>query len=764
MEKILNRFNVVFLFLVVFLCCAINFITSTYGKVDIVQLVYFIQIGNVDGLGTSFCFKMILWCVLVPVVITFLVFLLFNFLKRDRECFVEPAVFVIFAVGLVVFCSKYFDYELVSYISWVLLFIFVLLLNFNYKPSNILFLIVFFVFVMWGVYAKQYGNMFDIREYGETNFYKENYKEVVGENINKRNVIVVFLESFNEEYSRKPEVKVNDDDAVKFDNFIEGYVQRWTQGALFSAFTGVHIHYLSDFFRYKAGFKIKKFESLYNVKYSENSNDLGEIYNFYTPKIDSLGKIAKEHNYQNLFIQGTSVDFSGTRDFLLNNGFDKDNIYGYDELINKVNIKNVSGTMLYGIDDEKVYSIFKDKISKLDETKPFLAVMFTVDLHITGDDDIENNIGKIVKQSIYNLNDFIEWFKKQDFYENTTLVVIGDHNRMGRGIETGGKIYNAFFNLPDRLKENINEKRTFNQIDVFPTILEIMGFDLEHKQAGVGVSLFSDKKTIAERYSYDEQKNIFSKYDDFYYDLWQNDKGIDNKKEDTYKIYDKFIAHAGGGINGDIYTNSLEAVELSKERGYRFIELDLFATNDEQKRIVAYHNCEDLNRYSSKNIDCSSMKFDDFINLDSKYTLLYDEKILEYFERYKHLWLVTDKIDDFDLLSEKFKLIKDRMIVEVFSYSKYIEASIKGFQNLAYNIGNKKDFELVEDKNIKQVTISIDFARKQIGEIKKLKDKGVKILGFTAKKTDEIAEIREYIDMFYYDGEENLDELNLNVD
>jgi hypothetical protein len=221
---------------------------------------------------------------------------------------------------------------------------------------------------------------------------------------------------------------------------------------------------------------------------------------------------------------------------------------------------------------------------------------------------------------------------------------------------------------------------------------------------------------------------------------------------------------AGGGINGDIYTNSLEAVELSKERGYRFIELDLFATNDEQKRIVAYHNCEDLNRYSSKNIDCSSMKFDDFINLDSKYTLLYDEKILEYFERYKHLWLVTDKIDDFDLLSEKFKLIKDRMIVEVFSYSKYIEASIKGFQNLAYNIGNKKDFELVEDKNIKQVTISIDFARKQIGEIKKLKDKGVKILGFTAKKTDEIAEIREYIDMFYYDGEENLDELNLNVD
>lgn len=42
-------------------------------------------------------------------------------------------------------------------------------------------------------------------------------------------------------------VYIDDKDAVKFADFTEGYAQRWTQGALFSAFTGTHIHYLSDF-------------------------------------------------------------------------------------------------------------------------------------------------------------------------------------------------------------------------------------------------------------------------------------------------------------------------------------------------------------------------------------------------------------------------------------------------------------------------------------------------------------------------------------
>ena len=37
---------------------------------------------------------------------------------------------------------------------------------------------------------------------------------------------------------------------------------------------------------------------------------------------------------------------------------------------------------------------------------------------------------------------------------------------------------------------------------------------------------------------------------------------------------DKLIGHAFGGVNGDIYTNSLEAFELMYSKGLRTMEVD----------------------------------------------------------------------------------------------------------------------------------------------------------------------------------------------
>ena len=42
----------------------------------------------------------------------------------------------------------------------------------------------------------------------------------------------------------------------------------------------------------------------------------------------------------------------------------------------------------------------------------------------------------------------------------------------------------------------------------------------------------------------------------------------------------KFIAHAGGGIDQHIYTNSLEAINLSISKGFKLIEIDLRETKD----------------------------------------------------------------------------------------------------------------------------------------------------------------------------------------
>src|SRR5210317_451008 len=49
-----------------------------------------------------------------------------------------------------------------------------------------------------------------------------------------------------------------------------------------------------------------------------------------------------------------------------------------------------------------------------------------------------------------------------------------------------------------------------------------------------------------------------------------------------------FIAHAGGSLNGQKYTNSLEALNLNYQKGHRFFEVDFSWTSDEG--LVAIHD------------------------------------------------------------------------------------------------------------------------------------------------------------------------------
>lgn len=54
----------------------------------------------------------------------------------------------------------------------------------------------------------------------------------------------------------------------------------------------------------------------------------------------------------------------------------------------------------------------------------------------------------------------------------------------------------------------------------------------------------------------------------------------------------KVIAHAMGGINGDTYTNSHEAFELSYRRGFRLFEVDFLSTSEGV--LVALHHWEQI--------------------------------------------------------------------------------------------------------------------------------------------------------------------------
>ena len=48
-----------------------------------------------------------------------------------------------------------------------------------------------------------------------------------------------------------------------------------------------------------------------------------------------------------------------------------------------------------------------------------------------------------------------------------------------------------------------NKRRQFTSIDITPTMLEAMGFDIAEHRFGLGASLFSEEKTLLEIYGAD---------------------------------------------------------------------------------------------------------------------------------------------------------------------------------------------------------------------------------------------------------------------
>ncbi len=223
-----------------------------------------------------------------------------------------------------------------------------------------------------------------------------------------------------------------------------------------------------------------------------------------------------------------------------------------------------------------------------------------------------------------------------------------------------------------------------------------------------------------------------------------NGQKISNQFYENLKrqnLYTSFIAHAGGGIDGKTYTNSLEAVNKSISNNFKLIELDLLVTDD--NRIIAQHDYRVLEGICDINIFIDKKKkikkkilYKDFDNcksiFDGKYTLLKEDKIIEIFENNKNLILVTDKIDDYSLIKNKFEF-QDRLIVEVFTIKDYLKAKLYGIKNpmFLFTDGRRNIF-YTTFFNIKLISVSTANVKKYEKFFKYLLKNKVSIYSFSS--------------------------------
>ena len=198
------------------------------------------------------------------------------------------------------------------------------------------------------------------------------------------------------------------------------------------------------------------------------------------------------------------------------------------------------------------------------------------------------------------------------------------------------------------------------------------------------------------------------------------------------------IAHAGGQIDGHTYTNSIEALESSIQKGYRHIELDLLETLD--GHIVAAHDWKHYHEITGGSGD-TPLTIHEFAQrkIHGKYTPITYKDINSYFTKH-NLVLVTDKIENYDLLLKEINLPRERLLVETFSHKQYRKALGKGVKYPMLCLWDKASLDEHSQRlwggSVAMLTVPVNIILEAEKELAAQTSKGVGVFAFTSNDVD----------------------------
>ncbi len=227
----------------------------------------------------------------------------------------------------------------------------------------------------------------------------------------------------------------------------------------------------------------------------------------YENEVSILHLIA-DHGYKIVFCLGADASFAGFGRFFR---FAGNNAPIYDATYFRSTRNDYSAhESQWGLLDGYAYERIKEHLLALRQVAPFALIIQTANTHTPGfsEKDMRSPWGDYrdsFVQADEMVSEFVDWMEREDFFQSTTLVILGDHlapvSKMGEKILPPWKersVYNVFINPVIREKPLVR-KRLFASWDMAPTILESLGAVLPERKFGIGTSLFSDYPTLFER-------------------------------------------------------------------------------------------------------------------------------------------------------------------------------------------------------------------------------------------------------------------------
>ncbi|MHC5373433.1 LTA synthase family protein [Enterococcus sp. LJL120] len=256
-------------------------------------------------------------------------------------------------------------------------------------------------------------------------------------------------------------------------------------------------------------------------------NDYGNGTTQYLPGVYSLGEVLESEGYRNVFMLGSDVTFSGRDKYFSQHGdydfFD----YKYAENHQWIPDDYYVG---WGYEDEKLLEFAKRELNQLANSSTlFNFTMLTADTHfpdglLTGStpQNFDKQYANVIHWTDAMLTEFIRYIQQQPYYENTTIVITGDHPSMDTNFFSNldtdyiRTVFNTIINPVITIPKEDTKNRQFSILDMYPTTLAALGATIEGDRLGLGTNLFSGKETLVEKLGYDTMYNELQMRSSYY--------------------------------------------------------------------------------------------------------------------------------------------------------------------------------------------------------------------------------------------------------
>jgi phosphoglycerol transferase len=247
-----------------------------------------------------------------------------------------------------------------------------------------------------------------------------------------------------------------------------------------------------------------------NIPVPRNDMDLQASF---FPELLTLGGILEQQGYYQGLLVGSDAAFGGRELYYTTHGNFTiwDYYYAHD-----TGLIPYGHHVWWGFEDWRLFEIAKDKVTDMAAgDAPFHLSMLTVDTHRPHGwlceycpDYFEDQMANVFLCGSRQVYDFVNWIKEQDFFENTTIVIAGDHLTMDADFvehvpdDYDRKTFLAIINSAVEV-EDPTKHREFSTQDLFPTTLAAMGVNIPSNRLGLGTNLFSTAPTLIEQYGFE---------------------------------------------------------------------------------------------------------------------------------------------------------------------------------------------------------------------------------------------------------------------